>query len=267
MVACGGAARHVMDTSHDPLGVPVVYLNANSGSTIPMTDADVPGSFGDEHLAYTLADCNSDAIRGHMRGRRVVLLFAVLGGGSGTGMMRAAAECARSEGCLVVSLVGIPMQFEAERRGRAMSALPTILSMSDRTIILDIESINRIYPDIKFHHILNRVASSIAFSARCLAWMMDGPFFSTFSQRIYTMAYTTDLEPSKAVEKAAEACMFPVDPGSGKSVVMVSSAFGMAQVEAIFDTVVRSTGIVPDIVKRDDREDTKVLTYLPVQGL
>ena len=60
--------------------------------------------------------------------------------------------------------------------------------------------------------------------------------------------------------------MFPVDPAFGKSVVMVSSGFGTAQMESIFNTVVSMTGIVPDIVKREDGDDTKVLTFLPVQG-
>ena len=47
---------------------------------------------------------------------------------------------------------------------------------------------------------------------------------------------------------------------------MVSSGFGTAQMESIFNTVVSMTGIVPDIVKREDGDDTKVLTFLPVQG-
>ena len=45
----------------------------------------------------------------------------------------------------------------------------------------------------------------------------------------------------------------------------MSSGFGTAQLEQIFHTVVSNTGIIPDIVKRDDREDTKVLVFLPVR--
>ena len=47
---------------------------------------------------------------------------------------------------------------------------------------------------------------------------------------------------------------------------MVSSGFGTAQIESIYNTVVSMTGIIPDIVKREDADDTRVLTFIPVQG-
>ena len=61
-----------------------------------------------------------------------------------------------------------------------------------------------------------------------------------------------------------------VEAGAGELLdrvvrLSVSSGFGTAQLEQIFHTVVSNTGIIPDIVKRDDREDTKVLVFLPVR--
>ena len=64
-----------------------------------------------------------------------------------------------------------------------------------------------------------------------------------------------------------DSTMFETSPDFGKMIVLVSSGFGTAQVESIFYTIVSMTGIVPDIVKREDREDTKVLVFLPVHGL
>ena len=125
---------------------------------------------------------------------------------------------------------------------------------------------------------------SIVFAVDNLAHMMEGPFFSTFPKKIYTFAYTNDLDPSKAVTRAMDSTMFETSPDFGKMIVLVSSGFGTAQTESIYYTLVSSgfgtaqtesiyytivsmTGIVPDIVKRDDREDTKVLVFLPVHGL
>ena len=265
LFACGGAAGHIVKEANESPGVPTVFLNANSSSTIPLTDADVDGARADPHLASTLVSDNRDAVRARMRGMRIVIAFAVLGGGSGTGMLPEVAQCAREEGCRVVTVAGIPMAFESERRSRATEAVGDVLALSDRTFLLDMEYINRIYPDVKFHHVLNRLANTISFSVRSMAHLMEGPFFSTFSRRAYTVACTTDMEPSKAVARAAEACMFPVDAAYGKSVVMVSSGYGTAELESIFETVVSMSGIVPDIVRREDGEDTKVLTFLPVQ--
>ena len=265
LFACGGAARHILSSTRESPGVPVVFLDSHSGSSIPMADAEI-GAHMDQYDAYTLAYDNREEICASMRGMRVVIAFAVLGGGSGTGMLPVVARCAHEEGCAVVTVAGLPMQFESERRRTATQALPEILEASDRMIIMDIETINRLFPDIKAHHVMNRIASSITFSARSMASLMEGPFFSTFTQRIYTVAYTTDISPSSAEGRAVEASMFPVDPSYGKSVVMVSSGFGTAQIESIFSTVVSMTGIIPDIVKREDGDDTKVLTFLPVHG-
>lgn len=266
LFACGGAAGHIFKEANESPDVPTVFLNVNSSSTIPLTDAEVDGARADIFLASTLVSDSKDAICARMRGMRIVIAFAVLGGGSGTGMLPEVAQYAREEGCRVVTIVGIPMEFEHERRERGMRALDDVLTISDRMFILDMEYINRIYPDVKFHHVLNKLANTIAFSVRSMAGLMEGPFFSTFSRRVYTVAYTTDMEPSKAATKALEACMFQVDAAYGKSVVMVSSGFGTAEVESIFNTVVSMTGIIPDIVRRGDGDDTKVLTFLPVQG-
>ena len=267
MFVCGGGAQRAIIESGQDLGVQTIFLNANEKSTIQLMDGNVPGSYGDEYLAYALADDKSDEISGLMMGKRIVILFSILGGGSGIGMLRVAAECAHREGCSIVSIVGIPWGFEHERRKKAVSVLPEVVSLSDRMIILDIDTINRIYPDIRFRHIMNQVANTISFAVRSIVGLMNGPFFSTFSQKIYTVAYTSDLEPSKAVSRAVESSMYDVDPAFAKSVVMISAGHGSAQVDAIFNTVVSTTGIIPDIVKRDDREDTKVLTFIPVQDL
>lgn len=266
LFACGGAAGHIFTEANESPDVPTVFLNVNSSSTIQLTDADVPGARADPFLASSLLSDNREAICAKLHGMRVAVVFAVLGGGSGTGMMPEVAQYAREEGCHVVSFVGIPMEFERERRERAKEALADVLGISDRMFILDMEYINRIYPDVKFHHILNKLANTISFSVRSMAHLMEGPFFSTFSKKLYTLAYTTGLSPSEAVSRAEDASAFDVDPTYGKSVVMVSSRFGTAEREATFDAIVGLTGIVPDIVTRDDAEDTRIITFLPVQG-
>ena len=267
LFVCGGGARAVLSDATEAPDIPTVFMNTNRSSTISMVPEDMPGAFGDQFLAYSLALDNSDAIRDRLQGVRVAIIFSILGGGSGIGIPLGVSEIAHEMGCKVVSVVGIPMGFERERREKAMGVLPQVLDYSDRVFILDMESINRIYPDVKFVHILRMASRSIVFAVNNLAHAMEGPFFSTFSKKIYTFAYTNDLDPSKAVTRAMDSTMFETSPDFGKMIVLVSSGFGTAQVESIFYTIVNMTGIVPDIVKRDDREDTKVLVFLPVHGL
>lgn len=266
LFSCGGAARHILNSMSESPGVPVMFLDSNGDSSIPLRGDDVPTIFLDQYESYAVAVDSSDEIRERVRGMRIVVLFSVLGGWSTSGILPVVAEIARQEGCYVVTFAGLPFQQEFERRERAMGMLNEVLELSDRMFIVDMEAYGRMYSQLKFRRVMNMVASSVSFSVKNLAQVMEGPFFSTFPKKVYTVAYTTDMSPSVAVSRAAEASAFDVDPYYGKSIVMVSSSFGTAQNEAIFNAVVEMTGVVPDIISRQDAEDTKVLTFLPVQG-
>jgi cell division GTPase FtsZ len=173
--------------------------------------------------------------------------------------------CARECGCKVVSISGIPMIFEATRREKAMEALPEIIAMSDRSFILDVETLNILYPSIKFRNVLEVYSRTVAFALQNMYRTMEGPFFSMFSQRVYTFAYASDIEPVIAVSKAMENPMVETDPSAGKLILYVSSSFGTAEKESMTDAIVSMSGILPEIVKREDREDTKVLLFLSVK--
>lgn len=263
LITCGGAAARIIKESEEFSDTDVLCLDLPDRiPDAPTTEAVL--SHPDHYGVYSMILDRGDEITARLSGKRIVMLFAVLGGSAGTGMLPAIAELARDAGCSVVTVVGLPL--EEARRRIAMDALDDVMSSSDRLMMFDIVSMSRIFPDFKIHRIMNYLTMVASFSIRNLLRMTEGPFFSTFSQKIYTMAYTSDIQPSDAVAKATEVSMFKVDPSFGKSVVLVSSGFGTAQIESIFATVVSMTGIVPDIVKRDDLEDTKVLTFLPVQG-
>lgn len=264
LFSCGGAARHILGKMSESPGVPVVMLDSNGDSSIPLRDEDVPDIYLDEFESYTMAVENRDEIRARMHGMRVVIMFSVLGGWSSSGILPVIAKCARAEGCSVVTVAGLP--FEASRRDKGLRMMNEVLEMSDRMFVVDMAAYSRIYPDLVVHRVMNLIASSVSFSVRNLAHLMEGPFFSTFYKKVYTVAYTTDMSPSNAVARAADASAFEVDPAYGKSIIMVSSGFGTAQIESIYNTVVSMTGIIPDIVKREDADDTRVLTFIPVQG-
>jgi hypothetical protein len=54
-----------------------------------------------------------------------------------------------------------------------------------------------------------------------------------------------------------------VDP-IGRIVVAVSSATGSVESDAIYDKVADMTGVMPDIVRRNDKEDTKMVVFFSV---
>lgn len=265
LVVCGGGASSVIENAEGKMNIPTFFINSSARSSIQMVPDDVEGCFGDQYLASTIAFENIDRIREIFTGKRVAMVFSVLGGGTGTGMMPVVMGCARECGCKVVSISGIPMMFEATRREKAMEALPEIIAMSDRSFILDVETLNILYPSIKFRNVLEVYSRTVAFALQNMYRTMEGPFFSMFSQRVYTFAYASDIEPVIAVSKAMENPMVETDPSAGKLILYVSSSFGTAEKESMTDAIVSMSGILPEIVKREDREDTKVLLFLSVK--
>ena len=265
LVVCGGGASSVIENAEGKMNIPTFFINSSARSSIQMVPDDVEGCFGDQYLASTIAFENIDRIREIFTGKRVAMVFSVLGGGTGTGMMPVVMGCARECGCKVVSISGIPMMFEATRREKALEALPEIIAMSDRSFILDVETLNILYPSIKFRNVLEVYSRTVAFALQNMYRTMEGPFFSMFSQRVYTFAYASDIEPVIAVSKAMENPMVETDPSVGKLILYVSSSFGTAEKESMTDAIVSMSGILPEIVKREDREDTKVLLFLSVK--
>lgn len=257
LFACGGGANRIVADSRISDHIRIIPINPREAAIS-----------GEPDLAPPIASGNPDAIRSSLDGIRVAFMLAMLGGASGTGMLLETARVAKECGCRVVSIVGIPMQFEHERRERAMDAIREAVVVSDRMLLMDMGTVvelNVEANDPKFDAFFRISAHSLGFAVANLAEIVEGPFFSTFTERVYTFAYVTDIDPANAVRRALNATAFPTDPAYGKAVVTVSSGFGKAQTEQIFHTVVSNTGIIPDIVKREDREDTKVVVFLPAR--
>lgn len=260
LFVCGGGAKHIV--GDDDLGVETASIDLGDMDSVVLKSE---GHHLDESAAFAMMFDKRDEIMNIISGKRVVMAFVMLGGGTGAGSLPVLSECAHDTGCEFVSVIGIP--FEAGRREPALESLREIMGFSDRMFLFDTISLTKLYPELTVHRSLNIMASTIHFTIRNLVNLIEGPFFSTFTRKIYTAAYTASLYPSDAVAKASEASFFKFDPSFGRSVVMVSSNFGTAELESIRDTVAGKTGIIPDIVRREDAEDTKVLTFLPVQDL
>ena len=261
MVCCGGGIHHIMEPYMDRFSSELIFINKDDGS--PGSSRDWGSCPCPDNVSFLNLD-DAEGIGTRMRGKRVVFVLSILGGDTGLNMMHHVIGVARDHGCSVVSLVGVPMKFEEGRRGRAMDALPELVVQSDRLFILDVDTIFNMNIHRRSHFLFNAIDSSISFAAHGLYDAMEGPFFSTFTQKVYTFAYSSELDPADAVNKALDSTMFESDPAGGKLIVLVGSGFGRAEVDSVYGTVVGMSGIMPDIVKRSDCEDTKVLVFLPV---
>ncbi len=264
VVACGGAGCNVFSESEEMLDCPVLLINSNSSSSIPLAPEGVDGCRGDPELAFSLAFDNMDAIKDAFRGYRAVIVFSILGGGTGTGMVPVILQCARECGCRTISVVGLPLSLEKERRGLAEGVLGKVSAHSDRMYLLDEDTVIKMCPDTKAHSIFRMIAHSIIFTVKCIVDLLAGPFFTTFFDKVYTFTYVSELNPVTAVERAVDSAVPTVVDPVGRIVVAVSSETGAAESDAIYDKVADMTGVVPDIVRRNDREDSKMVVFFSV---
>ena len=264
VVACGGAGCNVFSEAESVLECPVMLLNSNSSSSIRLAPEGMDGCRGDPGLAFSIAFENMDAIKEAFKGFRAVVVFTILGGGTGTGMVPIILQCAVECGCRTISVMGLPMSLETERRALAQESLAEISGLSDRMYLLDEDAVISMCPDTKAHSIFRMISHSILFTVKCIVDLLSGPFFATFFDKVYTFAYVSELSPVKAVEKAVNSSVPTVVDPIGRIVVAVSSEMGSVEFDAIYEKVAEMTGVVPDIVRRNDREDTKMVVFFSV---
>lgn len=90
------------------------------------------GSGGDPEVGRNAAEESGDELRSILKDKRLLVLVAGLGGGTGSGAAPVLAEMAREAGVFLVSVLLMPFSFEGKRRrAQAEKALEKIACLSD----------------------------------------------------------------------------------------------------------------------------------------
>jgi len=248
LVACGGAAYNVVNDSEDLQTTPQVHLS-NKKSTMPLDD--------------------SEAISKAIGNYRIVIPFCILGGELGTDIVRTVIKCARGCGCKVVSVLGMPMEIEAERRERASKTLSDITSISDVSLVFDMTRSMEVYDDIKnrrlddFLKMMNRLVMK---SIESIIETMDGPFFTIFQERTYAFSSATDVLPVNAVQKAWDTMLFDNNTEKKSCIILVGNRTSTAEMDYLRDRMVMEHGIMPEVIRRSDKDDSKVIVFKAVSS-
>ena len=105
---------------------------------------------------------------------------------------------------------------------------------------------------------------TLTYATRALTDYAKGPFFSTFPRKVYTIAYASGMVVDDMVSRAMRSMMFPTELDNGMMVVMVGKDAEPARLDDLKDAVISIAGILPDIVRRDDDEGSKILIFIPI---
>jgi cell division protein FtsZ len=246
--------------------IPVVTINTGDhGSTISMADGNVDGCRGDHDLGWALAYDYKDDIGKAIAGYSNVIVTAGLGGGTGSGTIPVIEECVRESKARMVSVVSIPMPFEKTRRETAVRQMKKIIQISDRTILFDIGKMPMRGGDsLPISKAISLADEMMKEAIVRIYDMLEGPFFSTLSEKVYTIAFRSSNDPVKAATSAMNEYLFDADPGYGKIIATSDSKIGRADMKAISETIGSRTGIMPEIVCGKNEGDHNVMLFIPI---
>ena len=267
VIGSGGAGQNIVSKIPDELNIPIVTINTGDhGSMISMAGRHVDGCRGDMVLGWALAHDYKDEISEALKGYANIIVTAGLGGGTGSGSIPVIEECVIGQGSRMISVVSLPMHFEGSRRENAFEQMKRIIQIADRTILFDIEKMpSRGGGSLTINKAISLADEMMKESIVRICEMLDGPFFSTLSEKVYTIAYRSSKDPVKAVVKAMEEHLFDADPRYGKIIVTSDLRIGPADAEAISREIGNSTGIIPEIISgKAEGEEHRILLFIPI---
>ena len=260
-VACGGGACRTLEGNESRLGYPLMKINTDGRSVTYSRNSGDPGTRGDMVLASGIVRENSEDLKKVFRNYRTVLLFLMAGGGTGTGMAPVILEAARECGCRTVVIMGLPLKFEDRRRGDMKEYIEGISAFADRMFLSDEQTMLMMNPDTEARWVFTRMANSLFFAVKSIADLLGGPFYTTFPHKTYTFVYESDANPASAAEKMVSFAVGNMDGYSGRIVVAVGSDFSDIESRAVTDKIAGISGILPDIIHREDAEGSRFLAF------
>ncbi|AMK13098.1 cell division GTPase [methanogenic archaeon mixed culture ISO4-G1] len=244
VIACGGGANNALKKEAEEGAFPIERVTRD-GSTIPI----------DDRLAL------SELFNSY----RVIMPFSILGGAVGSDAIGDIISCAKEAGCRVVSVFGIPMALEPERRRKALEMLPSLSSQSDCTMVLDMQKsmeLNMEYDENKLWENYIRMSDRmLAGTIGALIESTEGPFFTVFSEGLYSFVPFYDVLPVNAVLKSWDRMLFDSGHAGDGAVVMVGSNIKTPEIEDIKNQIVTRYGVMPEVLIRSDPDDSKVVVF------
>jgi cell division protein FtsZ len=267
VIGSGGGGQNTVSRIPSALGIPVVTINTGDhGSTIKMADGSVQGCRGDQDLGWALAYDYKEEICGAISGYHNIIVTAGLGGGTGSGTIPIIEECAKASGAKMISVVSIPMPFEASRRETALRQMQRIIQISDRTILFDIGKMpSRGGGPLPINKAISMADDMLKEAIVRICEMLEGPFFSTLSEKVYTISYRSSKDPVRASISAMDEYLFDADPRYGKIIVTSGTRMTRADSDAISEAIGNMTGIIPEVVQgKKEGDDHGILLFIPI---
>lgn len=133
------------------------------------------GAGGDPAIGTKAAEIDRQLIEKVFEGAQLVFLCAGMGGGTGTGSIKVAAQIAKEQGAIVVSMVTYPFDLERIRKVKAEEGIQELRKYSDSVIILDNNRLVKLVPNLPMNEAFALADEVLAKALGGLVWTITQP--------------------------------------------------------------------------------------------
>ncbi len=133
------------------------------------------GAGGDPTIGMKAAEVDRHLIEETFAGTQLVFLCAGMGGGTGTGSIRVAAQIAKEQGAIVVAMVTYPFDLERIRKAKAEDGIQQLRKYCDSVIILDNNALVRLVPNLPMNDAFALADEVLAKAIGGLVWTITQP--------------------------------------------------------------------------------------------
>ncbi|MCL4411157.1 cell division protein FtsZ [Candidatus Marsarchaeota archaeon] len=133
------------------------------------------GAGGDPIVGAKAAEVDRQLIEKAFEGSQLVFLCAGMGGGTGTGSIKVAAQVAKEQGAIVVSMVTYPFDLERIRKVKAEEGIQELRKYSDSVIILDNNRLVKLVPNLPMNDAFALADEVLAKAIGGLVWTITQP--------------------------------------------------------------------------------------------
>jgi cell division protein FtsZ len=133
------------------------------------------GAGGDPKIGEKAAEVDRQALEDVFSGAQLVFLCAGMGGGTGTGSAPIAAQIAREQGAIVISMVTYPFDLERVRKVKAEEGIQNLRKFSNSVIILDNNRLVKLVPNLPMNDAFALADEVLAKAIGGLVWTITQP--------------------------------------------------------------------------------------------
>ncbi|EQD50185.1 cell division protein FtsZ [mine drainage metagenome] len=133
------------------------------------------GAGGDPLVGKKAAEVDRQLLEDVFAGSQLVFLCAGMGGGTGTGSISVAAQIAKEQGAIVISMVTYPFDLERVRKVKAEEGIQELRKFSDSVIIIDNNRLTKLVPNLPMTEAFALADEVLAKAIGGLVWTITQP--------------------------------------------------------------------------------------------